>query len=155
MVSWEAHNETSDAAKPSTTSTRPTRPEDESYKPPDKLSSMLLKGGSSGLSDELSEVPDAEMMTMQPMWTLQDDKSSGEVHGVAEHHEEAAGDDGGKAKTFIDETAAAMTANMSESTDASAPSQPSIPPEWRDGQDMTGNAGASVHQPNGVQTGSP
>ena len=60
---------------------------------------------------------------------------------------------GSEAKTSTDETAAATIANMS--TDASAPSQPSMPPEQRDGQATTGNAGAGVHQPNRAQTGSP
>ena len=61
-------------------------------------------------------------------------------------------DQSGEAKTSADETAAATTANTS--TDASAPSQPSVPPERREGQATTGNAGAGVHQPNGALTDS-
>ena len=58
-----------------------------------------------------------------------------------------------QADTSMDETAVMTTANPP--TDTSAPSQPSIPPERRDGQDTTGNAGAGMHQPNRAQTGSP
>ena len=81
-------------------------------------------------------------------------KLGGEFHEVAKSHEEAArvdteggevGEEDGKVETSMDETAAA----------ASAPNKPSMPPEGRDGQDTTGNAGAGVHQPNGAQTGSP
>ena len=62
-------------------------------------------------------------------------------------------DQGGKAKMSTDETAAVTTANTS--TDASTPSQPSMPPKRRDGQATTGNAGAGMHQPNRAQTGKP
>ena len=55
--------------------------------------------------------------------------------------------------TSMDETAATTTVNPP--ADASAPSQSSMPPKQQDGQAMTGNAGASVHQPNRVQTGKP
>ena len=73
---------------------------------------------------------------------------------MAESHEEAAGgeveggevgDEEGKVETSTNETAATT----------SAPSQSSMPPEGREGQDTTDNAGASVHQPLGAQTDSP
>ena len=100
---------------------------------------------------------------------LHNEESGREVHGVVKSHEEVARVDveGGEvdetscttndgerqADTSTDETAATTTANPP--ADASAPSQPSIPPEQQDGQDTTGNAGASMHQPNGAQTSSP
>ena len=95
----EAHNETSDAANPNVTRTRPTRPEDKLHNPPKGLPSMLLEGQRTGASDKLSEVPNDEMTTLQSMWMLRDESPSGEVHGVARSHKEAGGVDieGGEA----------------------------------------------------------
>jgi hypothetical protein len=67
--------------------------------PPEGLPSTSLEGGRTGASDELSEVPNDEMTTSQSTWMLRDESPSGEVHGVARSHEEAAGVDveGGEA----------------------------------------------------------
>ena len=99
MVSWQVDDPTIDAANPNVTCTRPTRPEDESHNPPKGLPSMPLEGRRTGASDKLSEVPNDETTTSQSMWMPRDESPSGEVHGVARSHEEAAGVDveGGEA----------------------------------------------------------
>ena len=92
MASWEAHDETSDAANPNTTCAGPTRPEDESPNPPEALPSTSLEGGSrTGVSDELGRVPNNETTILQSTWMLRDESPSREVHGVARSHKEAAG----------------------------------------------------------------
>lgn len=107
------------------------------------LPSTLLKGGSwTRASDELGRVAVKELTITQLTWMLHNKKLSGEVHGVAERHEEAAGDD-------------SSGSEVNTSMDASAPSQPSMPPKRGGGQAMTGDAGASMHQPNRAQTSSP
>ena len=94
LASQVVADTTADATNPDVTSAKPTRPEGASYNPPDQLPSTSLKGGRAGPSDELSEVPmDETTLTTQPTWTPQDDESSGEVHEVAESHEEAVGKD--------------------------------------------------------------
>jgi hypothetical protein len=122
--------------------------------PPEGLPSTSLEGGRTGARDELSKVRIDESRTTQPTWMPHDEELGGEFHEVAMSHEEAArvdveggevGEEDGKVETSTDETAAAT----------SAPSQSSMPPEGREGQATTGNAGASVHQPNGAQTASP
>ena len=148
-------NTTPDAANLNTTSAKPTRPEGASYNPPDQLPSTPLKGRRTIASDELRKVLVNESSITQLTWMPHDEESSREVHGVVECHEEAAedkvkggevSDEEGKVETPTDETGAATT---------SAPSQSSMPPEGREGQDTTSNAGASVHQPLGAQTESP
>ena len=137
--------------------------------PPEELLSTSLEEGRTQASDELNKVRNDEIETVKPMWMPHNKESGGEVHGVAKSHEEVArvdvedgevdetsrtmNDGEHQADTSTDETTAMTTVNPP--ADASAPSQPSILPEQRDGQDTTGNAGASVHQPNGAQTGSP
>ena len=93
MASQEAHDETSDAANPNATCTRPTRPEDESHNPPKRLPSMPLEGRRTGASNKLSEVPNDETMISQSTWMPRDESLCGEVHGVARSHKEAAGVD--------------------------------------------------------------
>ena len=68
LASREAHDETSDAANPNATRTRPSRPEDESHNPPRGLLSMPLEGWRTGASDKLSEVPNDETTTSQSTW---------------------------------------------------------------------------------------
>ena len=167
MASWQVVDPTVDAANPNATHTGLTRSEDESSNPPEALPSTLLEGGSwTGASDKLGKVPVDKTMTLQLTWMLRDESPSREVHGVARSHKEAAGVniEGGevdemshmmndrerKAKTSMDMTAATMIANMSESMYASTLSQPSMPLKQRDGQAMTSDAGAGMHQPNGA-----
>jgi hypothetical protein len=71
--------------------------------PPEEFSSMPLEGRRTGASTKLSEVPNDEMTTAQSTWMPQDESPSGEVHGVARSHEEAAGVDveGGEADERI------------------------------------------------------
>ena len=137
--------------------------------PPEELPSTSLEGGRTQASDELNKVWNDKIKTVQPMWMPHNEESGGEVHGVVKSHKEAARVDveGGEVNetsrttndgecqvnTSMDETAAMTMANPP--ADTSAPSQPSIPPEQQDGQDTTGNAGASMHQLNGAQTSSP
>jgi hypothetical protein len=153
-ASQAADDTTADVANLNATSAEPTRPEDVSYNLPDRLPSTPLEGRRTGASAKLSEVPNNDTTTSQSMWMLRDESPSREVHGVARSHEEAVGvdveggevsDEDGKVETSTDETAAAT----------SAPSQPSMPPDGREGQDTTGNTGASMHQLNGAQTASP
>ena len=165
MASWQVVDPTADAANPNATHTGPTRSEDKSSNPPEALPSTLFKGGSwTGASNELRKVPVDKTTTSQSTWMPRDESPSREVHGVARSHKEVAGVniEGGEvdkmsrmtndgeceAKTSMDMTAAAMTANTSESMDASTLRQPSMPLEQRDGQAMTSDAGAGVHRPN-------
>ena len=100
MASWQVDNPTADTANPNATRARPTRPEDESSNPPEALPSTSLEGGSqTGASDELGRVPNDETTKSQSTWMPRDESPSGEVHGVARSHEEAAGVDveGGEA----------------------------------------------------------
>ena len=121
--------------------------------PPEGLPSTSLEGGRTGASDKLSEVLINDSRTKQLTWMPHDEESGGEFHEVAKSHEEAArvdakggevSEEDGKVETSMDETATAV----------SAPNKPSMPPEGREGQATTGNAGASVHQPNGALTDS-
>ena len=61
---------TTDTMNLNVTHAEPTRPEGESYNPPDKAQSISLKGRRTGASDELSaQVPVDESTTMQLTWT--------------------------------------------------------------------------------------
>ena len=100
MAGWQVDDPTADTANPNATHAGPTRPEDESSNPPEALPSTSLEGESqTGTSDELGRVPVDESTTSQSMWMPRDESPSGEVHGVARSHEEAAGVDveGGEA----------------------------------------------------------
>ena len=146
---------TADTVNLNATSARPTRPEGESYGPPDEVPSPPLEGRRTGASDELStEVPVDKSTTTQPTWTPRVKRPTGEVHGVAESHEEAAGGEVEGGEVGDEEGKVEMSTDMTAAT-TSAPSQSSMPPEGREGQDTTDNAGASVHQPLGAQTDSP
>ena len=62
--------------------------------PPEGLPSTSLEGESrTRASDELGKVPVDESMTTQSTWMPRDESPSGEVHGVARSHKEAAGVD--------------------------------------------------------------
>ena len=123
--------------------------------PPEELPSTSLEGGRTQASDELNEVRNDEIETVQPTWMPHDEESGGEVHGVAKSHEEAARVDveGGEvdemsrttndgerqADTSTDKTTATTTANPP--ADANTPERPAhIPVEGgRDGRMATGD----------------
>ena len=155
-ASRQVTDTTADAVNLNATRAEPTRPEDASYKPLEGLPSTSLEGRRTGASDELcAEVPVDESTTTQPTWTPRDEGSSGEVHGVANNHEGAAGDEveGGEVTRMTKDD----ERREGTSTDAStpAPRKPSMPPEGREGQDTTSNAGAGVQHPSSMQTDSP
>ena len=96
--------------------------------PLEGLPSTSLKGGRTGASDKLSEVPIDDSRTKQLTWMPHDEESGREFHEVAKSHEEAArvdakggevSEEDGKVETSMDKTAAA----------ASAPNKPSMLPE--------------------------
>ena len=94
LAGQQVNDTTADATNPNATRAEPTRPEGESYGPPDEVPSPPLEGRRTGASDELSaEVPVDESTSTQPTWTPRVERPSGKVHEVAESHEEAVGGD--------------------------------------------------------------